>query len=252
MRAPLLLLLWSANFAFAKWHKPLPGHRSLAGHDSLAARQIVDGGANLTQAVLIPPKASNAVRTDRTVLDPVALVVARVRIRVIIRVSDIRPHHQGAGTTGTDGVVPQTAYSAFYSATTQWPCFPTDTNEDCCHRGGTQWCSGDYPSQVCYDPSSVVCCSNGEVCTGNGCCSSLGAVATTPNPTLATRTGTPTPTGTSGSSTSYSTTGTPTSVSSAPAATTTATKSSNGGKDLADVKGAVGVLGAFLVGLIFL
>ncbi|OKP13538.1 hypothetical protein PENSUB_729 [Penicillium subrubescens] len=158
----------------------------------------------------------------------------------------------GPGTTGTDGVVPQTAYSAFYSATSQWPCFPTDTNAECCQRGNSQWCGGDYPSQVCYDPSSVLCCSNGKVCTGKDCCSSLGAVATTPNPSLATRTGTPTPTGHSGASTSHTTTAVPTSVSSATAAAATTTKSSDAGSGLGDVKCTVLMLGAFMVGLMFL
>ncbi|GLI77795.1 hypothetical protein PoHVEF18_006089 [Penicillium ochrochloron] len=51
MRPQLLLLLCSANLAFATLHKPLPGHRLLAGHDDdgLVARQItIDGGSNCT------------------------------------------------------------------------------------------------------------------------------------------------------------------------------------------------------------
>jgi hypothetical protein len=49
MHLPSVIFLLYASFAFANWHKPLPGHRSLVGHGGLVARQVDGGGPNCTE-----------------------------------------------------------------------------------------------------------------------------------------------------------------------------------------------------------
>ncbi|GME32565.1 hypothetical protein GTA08_BOTSDO11266 [Neofusicoccum parvum] len=105
----------------------------------------------------------------------------------------------GAGVTGgpEDDSPTATSYSPSFTSLTssatatssgddEWDCTASDSGEECCQRGGDEnhWCYGFYPTNYCYRPSlGEVCCSDGSVCNdGADCCSSFGAVATTPNP----------------------------------------------------------------------
>lgn len=88
---------------------------------------------------------------------------------------------QGPGKTGTDGVplptdsVTATAtgsLSAPSPSASGWTCTRADSGEQCCQRGGSflHWCSGSFPNNRCYNPSSQTCCSEGTVCEGENCC----------------------------------------------------------------------------------
>jgi len=248
-----VIILLYINFAYANWYKPLPGHRSDVGHGGFVARQV-EGGSNCTEETSCSECFGQGyvLCNNAGCFDPSQGQQCCKDGSYCVGPNNSCCGDTGPGSTGTDGVIPQSAYSAFYSATTQWQCFPTDTNKECCTRGGNniQWCSGDYPDQICYNASVAQCCSNGEPCTGQGCCKSMSAVAITPNPTQATETGTPTPT--NQPSNSHNTTPPPTSASTATAATPVTTNSKNAGSGLEAMKGIMGLLGAFLTGLIFL
>ena len=93
------------------------------------------------------------------------------------------------GASGLPSLLPSGTTTGLPASQSTWTCRSTDSNEDCCQRGGSsmRWCSGDINVIQCYSPlSGEYCCSNGEACTGTGCCSALGAVSITPNQAIAT------------------------------------------------------------------
>ncbi|KAH7056014.1 hypothetical protein B0J12DRAFT_439882 [Macrophomina phaseolina] len=86
-------------------------------------------------------------------------------------------------------LLPSASSTSSSSGGDEWDCQASDSGEECCQRGGSEshWCYGFYPTNYCYRPSlGEVCCSDGSICDGSSggadCCSSFGAVATTPNP----------------------------------------------------------------------
>ncbi|KAL4895554.1 hypothetical protein BDV59DRAFT_200187 [Aspergillus ambiguus] len=86
----------------------------------------------------------------------------------------------GSGVTGTSGAVPTATATSTASLpeSSAWTCKRFQSNEDCCQGGGPDmhWCSGDYPNTVCYNSTLQICCSQGTVCEGKGCCDLVGCV----------------------------------------------------------------------------
>jgi hypothetical protein len=76
--------------------------------------------------------------------------------------------------TGVDGTPAITANIPQPTSTsvTSFECNEEQTGEECCQQGGSNlhWCSGSFPNQFCYNSESQICCSNGIVCDGAGCC----------------------------------------------------------------------------------
>lgn len=81
----------------------------------------------------------------------------------------------GPGVSGTAGVPNATAAETAPAPTTSdvsWECTRLDSGEQCCQRAPIplHWCSGDYPSQRCYNPKNQFCCTDGTVCDEKDCC----------------------------------------------------------------------------------
>ncbi|KAF7161388.1 hypothetical protein CNMCM5623_007002 [Aspergillus felis] len=99
-------------------------------------------------------------------------------------------NQKGIGTPGTDGLLPFPTTSSTASTDDAIICTRQQTNEECCTQNGRypslKWCSGSYPNQFCYNPKEQTCCSEGTVCSGEGCCDLVSASAITPDPALAT------------------------------------------------------------------
>ncbi|KAL2165049.1 hypothetical protein VTH06DRAFT_345 [Thermothelomyces fergusii] len=93
----------------------------------------------------------------------------------------------GPGVTGTAGV-PTGTTAATPTPTddghSQWyACRRGDTGEECCQRAPDpplHWCSGEFPSFVCYNAENQSCCANGKVCSGEDCCALFNTTATHP------------------------------------------------------------------------
>ncbi|RHZ43375.1 uncharacterized protein CDV56_102058, partial [Aspergillus thermomutatus] len=177
------LLLLLASTALATWHKPLPGQFSLLARDSngncTAKNTCSDcyGAGNIlcdNAGCFNPNKGEQCytcVAKDNSCCDTL-----------------------GTGTPGTDGLLPLPTGSASASSTSgifdTIICTPEQTNEECCSQSGLypslKWCYGSYPDQMCYNPKHQICCSEGTVCFGEGCCDLVSASAITPDPVRAT------------------------------------------------------------------
>ncbi|KAF7133834.1 hypothetical protein CNMCM5793_005246 [Aspergillus hiratsukae] len=180
------LLLLLASTALATWHKPLPGHASLLSRDTDFNG---DCTINTTCSECFGP--GNIVCDNAGCFNPnKGEQCCKDGFYCVAKDNSCCGDIPGPGTPGPDGVVPWLAASPSSTAGTDTiTCTPQQTNEECCSQNGRypslKWCSGSYPNQVCYNPKHQICCSEGTVCYGEGCCDLVSASAITPDPTLA-------------------------------------------------------------------
>ncbi|OJD17313.1 hypothetical protein AJ78_02601 [Emergomyces pasteurianus Ep9510] len=98
----------------------------------------------------------------------------------------------GPGVTATtDGTpLPTSLYTPSYTPTGtphSYDCYRHESGEQCCAKSdGLIYCpaSGDFPNIKCYHPTEQICCSDGTVCSGDGCCDLVNASQITPTATM--------------------------------------------------------------------
>ncbi|KAL3474856.1 hypothetical protein BJX99DRAFT_171077 [Aspergillus californicus] len=95
----------------------------------------------------------------------------------------------GAGKAGKDGVVPYSSRpiddedeDEDEDAGSSWYCTASMTGEECCSEGGADihWCSGAFPSNMCYNSTQQTCCVDGHICSEEDCCDIVDSKPTTP------------------------------------------------------------------------
>ncbi|EGC47965.1 conserved hypothetical protein [Histoplasma capsulatum var. duboisii H88] len=98
----------------------------------------------------------------------------------------------GPGVTGTaDGTpLPTSLYTPSHTPTGtpfSFECHRGESGEKCCAKSrGLIYCpaSGEFPNIRCYHPTAEICCSDGTVCSGEGCCDLVNASPITPTATI--------------------------------------------------------------------
>ncbi|OAX82650.1 hypothetical protein ACJ72_02996 [Emergomyces africanus] len=98
----------------------------------------------------------------------------------------------GPGVTATtDGTpLPTSLYTPSHTPTGtpfSFECYRHESGEQCCSKSdGLIYCpaSGDFPNIKCYHPTEQICCSEGTVCSGDGCCDLVNASQITPTATI--------------------------------------------------------------------
>ncbi|KLJ13023.1 hypothetical protein EMPG_12008 [Blastomyces silverae] len=98
----------------------------------------------------------------------------------------------GPGVTGTaDGTpLPTSLYTPSHTPTGtpfSFDCYRGESGEKCCSKSqGLIYCpsSGEFPNIKCYHPTEQICCSDGTVCSGEGCCDLVNASPITPTATI--------------------------------------------------------------------
>ncbi|PGH06743.1 hypothetical protein GX51_02184 [Blastomyces parvus] len=98
----------------------------------------------------------------------------------------------GPGVTGTaDGTpLPTSLYTPSHTPTGtpfSFECRRGESGEQCCSKSrGLIYCpsSGEFPNIKCYHPTAEICCSDGTVCVGEGCCDLVNATPITPTATI--------------------------------------------------------------------